>query len=82
VILSKEHRMWRLLVLGGFLVTLFGISMVLPALAKVKHLGALAGNKGEPLMMLVVGVSVGVAIVMTGLHLLAWGVARRMRKPA
>jgi len=36
--------MWRLLVLVGVLGTLFGMAVILPALAKLKHLGALTAQ--------------------------------------
>jgi hypothetical protein len=81
LIVNKEHRMWRLLILGGFLVTLFGISMVLPALAKLKHVAANTGV-GHPLMMLALGLSIGVAVAVVGLSLVTWGIVHRSRKTA
>jgi hypothetical protein len=77
----REHLMWRLLVLIGLLGTLFGMGVILPALAKLKHLGALTGQ-GRPLMEVAVGVMIGAVIVTSGMHLLAWGIARRVRNTA
>lgn len=76
---GNERRRWILLVLVGLFVMLFGTTMVLPALAKLKHLANLSVGR-EPLMTIVAGVAVGVAIAVTGLHLLAWGIIRRLRQ--
>ena len=81
LLFNRERHMWRLMIGGGVLVMLFGTSILLPALGKIKHLGNVSYN-GQPLMTLVVGVMVAMVIVMVGLHLLAWGIARRVRKPA
>jgi len=81
LLLNPESRMWRLLCGFGVLVTSFGTTMVLPALAKLKHLGSLTGN-GQPLMTLVVGVMIGTVVAVAGVHLLGWGIARRLSQPA
>lgn len=81
LILNKEQLMWRLLVGIGLFVTLLGTSVVLPALAKLKHFASLNGN-GDVLMMLAVGLIVGVTGVVVGVHLLGWGIARRVWKTA
>jgi hypothetical protein len=80
LIFNKEHRMWRLLILGGIFVTLFGVTMVLPALAKLKHVAVNTGV-GHPLMMLALGLSIGVAVAVIGLSLVTWGIVRGSRKP-
>ena len=77
----RERLMWRLLVLVGVLGALFGTALILPALAKLKHLGGLTGQ-GEPLMTIAVALIIGVVVVTAGVHLLVWGIARRLRKPA
>ena len=77
ILFSRERLMWRLLVLGGFLGVMVGMGLVLPALAKFKHLASL---DDKPLMALAGGLTVGVTIVVSGLHLLGWGIVRKMWK--
>lgn len=81
LLFHRERLMWRLLVLVGVLGTLFGMAVILPALAKLKHLGALTGQ-ADYLMRAAVGIIIGVVIVTAGVHLLVWGIARRLRRPA
>jgi hypothetical protein len=81
LILKSVRHMWRLLVGLGVLVMLFGTSMILPALAMLKRQGVAHGN-AEPMMRLVVGIIIGVAILMAGVHLLGWGIARKVWKTA
>jgi hypothetical protein len=77
ILFSKERRMWRWLVVGGFVASLFGTSMVLPALAKLQQQADL---HHEPYMALAVALMIGMVIAVAGLHLLAWGIARRLRR--
>ena len=81
LLFHRERLMWRLLVLVGVLGTLFGMAVILPALAKLKHLGALTGQ-ADALTRVAVGMIIGVVIVTAGVHLLVWGITRRLRKPA
>lgn len=80
-LLYRERFMWRLMILIGVLGTLFGMAVVLPALAKLKHLGALSG-RSDIVGPLALGLILGVVIVTAALHLLAWGIARRVAKRA
>ena len=67
--LLMSRWFWILL---GCLVALFGTAMVLPALAKMKHSGGLTTDVAEAL-------AIGVAIVVAGLGLLAYGIRRLIR---
>ena len=71
--------MWRLLVGGGVLAAMIGTSLVLPALAKLQQQADL---HHEPYMPLAVALMIGMVIAVAGLHLLAWGIARRLRRTA
>ena len=73
--------MWRLMIGLGILIMFVGTGIVMPALAKAKQLGLLNGN-GDALMTMCFAVIVGVVITMIGIHLLGWGIARRVRKTA
>ena len=67
--LIMSRWFWILL---GCLVALFGTALVLPALAKMKHAGGLTTDTAEAL-------AIGVAIVVAGLGLLAYGIRRLIR---
>ena len=79
ILFSKERRMWRWLVVGGFVASLFGTSLVLPALAKLHHEADL---HHEPYMTLAFLLMIGMVIAVAGVHLLGWGIARRLRRTA
>jgi hypothetical protein len=72
MLFSRERLMWRLMVVIGLFVSLIGTGLVLPALGKLKRVGTL----DEKVLL----VMIGMVIVVSGLHLLGWGIARRMRK--
>jgi hypothetical protein len=74
-ILDREFRMWRTMVLCGVVAVMFGMSTILPALAKWKQMNTVPGGGLIALMM-------GVAVVTSGLHLVGWGIARRVRRAA
>ena len=78
-LLSKERRMWRWLIGCGVLAAMFGAALVMPALAKLR---LQADLHHEPYMSLAVALMIGMVIMVAGLHLLAWGIARRMRRTA
>jgi hypothetical protein len=65
---------WFWMLLGLFL-ALFGTGIVLPVLSKLKQLGALPAHGVVPLMS-------GVAILVLGLCLLAYGIVRLFRGSA
>lgn len=67
--LLMSRWFWILL---GCLVALFGTAMVLPALAKMKHAGSLTTDTAGALAL-------GLAIVLAGLGLLAYGIKRLIR---
>jgi hypothetical protein len=79
LLFNRERRMWRLMIGAGFLVMLFGTSILLPALGKISQLGDVNFH-GQPVMTLALGVMIATAIVMVGVHLLGWGIARAVRK--
>jgi hypothetical protein len=80
LLFGRERHMWRLLVLLGLLVTLVGTMMVLPELAMLKDFARRNGGDGERLMRLVVALILGVTLASAGVHLLGWGIVRRLRK--
>lgn len=81
LLFGREHRMWRFLVLIGFLITLVGTTMVLPELAQIKNIAGRSSD-GERLMRMALGLIVGVTLASAGIHLLGWGIVRRLRKTA
>jgi hypothetical protein len=81
LLFGREHRMWRLLVLLGLLVMLVGTTMVLPELAMLKDFAHRTADGGQ-LMRLVIALVLGVLLASAGVHLLGWGIVRRLRKPA
>ena len=68
-------RFWLTLLLAGIAGLAFGLSMVLPALAKYKLHGHLEGG---PLVFLVLGV----VIMVLGAQVSCWGIARKIRETA
>jgi hypothetical protein len=69
----KELFMGRWLwLLLGCLAALFGTSMILPVLAKMKHSGSLPSDAAEAL-------GIGIAILLAGLVLLGYGIKRLRR---
>jgi hypothetical protein len=68
-------RFWLTLILAGIAGLAFGLSLVLPALAKYKLHGHLEGG---PLVFLVLGV----VIMVLGAQVSCWGIARKMRQTA
>jgi hypothetical protein len=79
LLFNRERRMWRLMIGVGFVVILLGTSILLPALGKIRQLGDVNFH-GQPVMTLALGVMIATAIVMVGVHLLGWGIARAVRK--
>jgi len=67
--LMMSRWFWILL---GCLVSLFGTSMVLPVLSRLKHSGSLTTDTAG-------GLALGLAIVVAGLGLLAYGIRRLIR---
>jgi len=68
-------RFWLTLILAGIAGLAFGLSLILPALAKYKKQGHLEGG---PLVFLVLGV----VIMVLGAQVSCWGIARKMRQTA
>ena len=68
-------RFWLTLLLAGIGFLAFGLSLILPALAKYKLQGHLEGG---PLVFLVLGV----VIMVLGAQVSCWGIARKVRETA
>jgi hypothetical protein len=80
MLFNKELRMWRWLIVSGVLAFLLGTSLVLPALARLKQLAALAGDSSPA--MHIFALTMGMLIAVCGMHALGWGIVRTMRKAA
>jgi len=67
------NRLWLTLLLTGIAGLAFGLSLILPALAKLKLEGRLPGGHIIPIV-------IGAIIMYTGFQICCWGLARKIKK--